>query len=255
MYLKITKPSAKMLSRPNNQCLLETECLFGEQVNILDENSEWVFCKLLTDNYKGWVKKRDLGNIKPPTHRVITNRSFLYKKNESKSDCFYYIPMGSQLSVKKIQKNWAEVYLPELDYPRKTAFVPSNHIVRLDHKTKDWVSIAEQLIGVPYKWGGRDTIGLDCSSLLQLSYQTFGSNIPRNTSEQVLLNKKAINKIEDLKRGYVVFWEGHVGIMVDNLNCLHANGHHMRIISEPLENILLRMNDRYKIIKILDFNN
>jgi hypothetical protein len=43
---------------------LETECLFGEMVEILDEHLDWVYCKLLTDNYYGWIKKNNLGQLK-----------------------------------------------------------------------------------------------------------------------------------------------------------------------------------------------
>ena len=84
---------------------------------------------------------------------------------------------------------------------------------------------------------GRDTIGLDCSGLLQLSYQTYGKSIPRNTTEQVLLEKEVVKNINDLKRGCVIFWERHVGIMIDKQNCIHANSFHMQAKTEPLSQI------------------
>ena len=107
--------------------------------------------------------------------------------------------IGAKLLVKNIKSNWAEV---EYFYKNKEqiGYVPK-HIVELDHKVKDWVSIAQLFEGIPYKWGGRNTIGIDCSALLQLSYQTYGENIPRNTSEQIKLNKDTIENISDLKRG------------------------------------------------------
>ena len=118
----------------------------------------------------------------------------------------------------------------------------------------DWVSIAQQLEGTPYRWGGRDTLGIDCSALLQLSYQTYNQNIPRNTSEQVALDKEQVNDIKNLKRGCVVFWKGHTGIMIDNLNCIHANAYHMKTITEPLVDIIDRANKDLNIIKMMDFN-
>ena len=86
------------------------------------------------------------------------------------------------------------------------------------------------MIGTPYVWGGRNSIGLDCSALLQLSYQTYGENIPRNSIDQSLLNKKKLSKIKTIKSGFVVFWKGHVGIMTDKKNCIHANAFHMEVI-------------------------
>ena len=225
-----------MKSKPTEISSLETECLFGEKVEIIDEQLDWVYCKLTTDNYCGWIRKEGLGILENPTHRVLVKRSFIYVDKNPKSNTFFYLPMGAQISVKKIISEWAHIifyYCNEL----RTGYVPSKHIVNLHHKVKDWVEVAQRLEGTPYKWGGRDTIGIDCSALLQLSYQTYGEYIPRNTSQQILLKKKNIKNICDLKRGCVIFWKGHVGIMVDNLNCIHANAFHMQTKTEPFQTI------------------
>lgn len=252
--MNIIKPSANIHSKPMKTSALETESLFGEFVEIIDHYNSWAFCKLETDDYCGWIQKKNLGNLRKPTHRVLTIRTSIYKKKDIKSNYIHYLSIGSLLSVKNFDENWAEIYLPE-NYTLKTAFVPSQHIVEIKHKVNDWVDVAEQFVGTPYKWGGRDSIGIDCSALLQLSYQSYGQNIPRNTKDQVNVDKKKITNLGKLKRGHVVFWEGHVGIMTDDIFCIHSNAFHMRTIIEPLKDINLRMGVKYKIIKILDFNN
>ena len=97
-------------------------------------------------------------------------------------------------------------------------------------------------------------MGIDCSALLQLSYETFGQNIPRNTIEQVNLNKEIITDINKLDRGSVIFWKGHVGIMVNTSHCIHANAFHMTTVVEPLKTIILRMGEKDPIIKMMNFN-
>jgi cell wall-associated NlpC family hydrolase len=161
--------------------------------------------------------------------------------------------MGAKILVENIKSDWAEI---SLYYNNKiqTGYVPTKHIVKLHHKVKDWVEVAQLLEGTPYKWGGRDTIGLDCSALLQLSYQTYGETIPRNTSQQIQLKKKNIKNINDLKRGCVIFWKGHVGIMIDSLNCIHANTFHMKTKTEPLFQIIGRIDEDFNVIKMMDFN-
>ena len=250
--MNIINSSAFMKSEPSDTSPLETECLFGEKVEIIDESLDWFFCRLNTDNYCGWVKKKDLGKLVNPTHRVLAPRSFVYVDKNLKSNCLLYLPLGSKLLVNNIESEWAQVSLQTKE--TEIGYVPSCHIVSLNHKVRDWVSIAELLVGTPYKWGGRDTIGIDCSALLQLSYQTYGKDIPRNTSEQIKLKNNNIRDIDDLKRGCVVFWEGHVGIMVNQLNCVHANAFHMQTKIEPLSNIIKRMGKYLKIIKMMDFN-
>ena len=250
--MKIINSSVPMKSEPTDTSPLETECIFGETVEILDESFDWVYCKLCTDSYHGWIKKKNLGKTENPTHRVIANRSFVYADKNPKSNHLLYLPLGAQLVINNIQSEWAEISL--YNNKKQVGYVPSNHIVSLDHKVKDWVAIAELFLGTPYKWGGRDTIGIDCSALLQLSYQTYGENIPRNTSQQVKLKKKNIKNINDLKRGCVIFWKGHVGIMIDSLNCIHANAFHMKTKTEPLFQIIARMGEEFNVIKMMDFN-
>ena len=171
-----------------------------------------------------------------------------------KSNYYHYLPLGSQLSVYKIDGDWAEIFLHQ-GHSCKIGFVPKKHLINVKDTIEDWVNIAECLIGTPYKWGGRDSLGLDCSALLQLSYQTYGQNIPRNTIDQVLINKKDVTDINRLERGFVVFWKGHVGIMTDDVNCVHANAFHMKTIKEPLKDIINRMGKNSLVIKIVNFNN
>ena len=170
-----------MWLEPNEEVSLETECLFGETVNIIDEYPEWFLCELLTDNYKGWVKKNSLGILRSSTHRVLSKRSFIFKEPNIRSSCINYIPLGSKISVINIDDNWAKITLSD-KHKLSHGYVPNKHIVEINNEVVDWVKIAEQFIGTPYKWGGRDSIGIDCSALLQLSYQAYGKKIFSETS-------------------------------------------------------------------------
>ena len=251
--MNIIKASTGMWLKPNHETSLETECLFGETIKIITEHSKWCFCELVTDNYKGWVKKSSLGVFKPPTHRVLSIRSLIFKDKDIKSHFIDYLPLGSKISVVDICDNWAKIILSN-KHKFKYGYVPIKHIVEINNKVLDWVKIAEQLIDTPYKWGGRDTIGIDCSALLQLSYETYGEKIPRNSSDQINLEKELITNPYILFRGLVVFWDKHVGIMVDRFNCIHANAFHMKTVVEPLEKINKRMGGENKILKIMNFN-
>lgn len=251
--MHIIQPSTQMKESPNENSALETECLFGEKIEIKDSYMEWVYCKSETDNYSGWIKKNTIGALGNPTHRVIANRSFIYERKDAKSNCLFYLPMGAKLVIKDIQATWAKVSL-FTNYDHENGYIPSNHIIKLNHSVEDWVAIAENLINTPYRWGGKDTIGIDCSALLQLSYENYGEIIPRNTIDQLKVQKPTVSDINALRRGFVVFWKGHVAIMTDKLNCVHANAFHMKTIIEPLDEVVSRMNKENKIFKIFNFN-
>ena len=162
--------------------------------------------------------------------------------------------MCSRVVVKNIYNNWSQIYLSE-NHKHDFGYVPIKHLLKISKKIEDWVCVAEQLIGVPYKWGGRDTMGIDCSALLQLSYCNYNDDIPRNTTDQIQINRPLKNHISDLERGSVVFWKGHVATMVDKLNCIHANAFHMKTIVEPLTEVIKRIEKESKIIKMMHFIN
>ena len=153
-YMNIVKPSAQMRQKPLDTSDLETECLFGEVIEVLDTYLDWSYCKLTTDNYYGWLQNENLNYMKPATHRVISNRTFLFKDKNIKSGFFNYLPLGAQLPIKNADDKWFEVNLPNKIF-KNTAFIPRNHLVTIDHVNRDWVSIAEKLIGTPYVWGGK----------------------------------------------------------------------------------------------------
>ena len=251
--MNIITSSTAMRIINNDNSSLETECLFGEKVKILDIFSDWVNCSLKTDKYCGWIKKNNLGKLEKITHRVLAPRTYIYKDASPKSNVIMHLTLGSQLCIKKVEDEWAKTYF-WVNKIVEVGYIPTKHIVEIDHKVSDWVAIAQSLEGTPYKWGGRDTIGLDCSALLQLAYQTYGEILPRNTSNQINLKKPIVTNFDKLKRGCVIFWEGHVGIMIDKVNCIHANAYHMKTVTEPLIDIINRMDKDHQIVKMLDFN-
>ena len=105
--MNIINSSVYMKSEPTETSPLETECLFGESVEILENFAGWVYCKLLTDNYFGWIKKNSLGKLTNTTHRIINKNSFVYKEPSEKSNILLYLPLGSRLVVEKIKFGWA----------------------------------------------------------------------------------------------------------------------------------------------------
>ncbi len=94
-------------------------------------------------------------------------------------------------------------------------------------------------LGAPYLWGGRDSLGLDCSGLVQQALYAVGAACPRDTDQQALLGESVPRS--ELARGDLVFWRGHVGMMLDETRLIHANAHHMAVAIEPLSAAVARI--------------
>jgi probable lipoprotein NlpC len=86
----------------------------------------------------------------------------------------------------------------------------------------------DQWLGTPYRFGGLDKEGIDCSGFaLLLEQQVYGINMPRMTSQQVTNIKRKYE--EQLQEGDLVFFDfdgkkfSHVGIYLQNDYIVHAS--------------------------------
>lgn len=249
---QIKKSSTALRSGPSINFPLETECLYGEAIKIIKFKNKFVYCECIIDNYKGWILFSDTENFRNKTHKVITLRSFVQKYPDIKSNVILELPFGSQISAKSFVNNWVEIIIQD----NILGFIPLKHIIKIEKNIDDWIEIAEQFINTPYKWGGRNSKGIDCSALVQLSLQSAGIFFPRDSKDQVKMNWKNINDISMLNRGMLVFWKGHVGVMIDHKNLLHANASSMSVKIEDIGVVMKRheKDSVGSIIKIMTYN-
>ena len=254
---QIIRPAAPMRDKPSQQSGLETEALFGEEVSILEKKGDWVRARLDTDGYEAWLERSDLGQLPPPTHRINVVRALITSGKDIKTPNLGYLPFGALVAVMAETDGVAEIALGNRDGDGNVGggrgYIPARHTAPLDApldappdapldaKFADWVQCAEQFLGVPYRWGGRDSIGMDCSALVQLALMAGGMAAPRNSGDQFRALGATLPEGTALKRGDLIFWRGHVGIMQDAKRLLHANAWHGMVASEPLTDARTRI--------------
>ena len=107
----------------------------------------------------------------------------------------------------------------------------------------DPVEVARSFLEMPYVWGGRGGSGIDCSGLIQRALAARGIVAPRDSDMQMKSLGKIIASDEQLERGDLVFLPGHVGVMADGINLIHANLHHGKTVVEPLKTVAKRYAD------------
>ena len=209
----------------------------------------------LTDNYKGWVVLSDLGKLPEFNFYVSEIRTIILLEPDVKSQFIAYLPIRAKIKIISIDNDWAKIDLGDsfdVDY----GFIPLSHIIKKETFEQDWISFAEKFLGVPYLWGGRDSLGIDCSSLIQLSIAFIGFNIPRDTRDQIdYFKKKNFFKVQNytkgkirINRGVIIFWDGHVGVTVNKNTIIHASGHHNKVVYENLNQAIKRINKEAIII-------
>jgi len=228
--MRVAAASAPLRRSPVPDAPLDTEALMGEPVTMYDEHEGWAWVQLGTDGYVGYLPSEALGAPEPaPTHRVRALRTFLYPAPNMKTAPLRALSAAAAVAVRAVEGDYARL--------ADGGFIFANHLAPLGDREPDFVAVAERFLHTPYLWGGKTSLGLDCSGLIQVALGTAGIAAPRDTDmqQQALGAPVAVGPdLRGLRRGDLVFWKGHVGVMLDAERLLHANGHHMTVAIEPL---------------------
>jgi hypothetical protein len=231
---EVAEPQAPLRRSPSPDAPLDTEALKGERITIYDSNEEgWSWGQLAADSYVGWLPAsalRDPGP--PPTHRVAVTRTLVFPGPSIKLPPSEGLSFGCRLAIKRIEG--------PLAVTDSNGFVPACHLKPADTGEPDFVAIAERFIGVPYLWGGRTSLGIDCSGLVQLALTASGVTCPRDSDMQELaLGSAAL--LSELQRGDLLFWKDHVAIARDATTLIHANAFHMAVAFESAQEAIERI--------------
>lgn len=241
---RVAAAIAPLRRRPEHDAPLDTELLLGERVRLFEESDEgWCWLQAEGDSYVGYAPSACLADVDetaPPTARISVPRTLVFPAPDIKRPPLAALPMGARISVT------GEASDQNADYAKLASggFVVRQHIAPLDSVENDYVAVAERFIGVPYLWGGKSALGIDCSGLVQLALEMTGAPAPRDSDMQQRELGTRIAGVEGLERGDLIFWKDHVGIMADGRNLLHANAHHMMVAKEPLQATLERLQAR-----------
>ena len=207
---------------------IDTHALFGESVMVYEIDDEgWAWGQLVGDGYVGYLPADGLReSAATPNRKVSAPRTLVYPGPSMKLPTWGALPLGALVAVASEAGDFAEV--PGL------GFVWRAHLAGLEERAADFVAVAEQFLHAPYLWGGKTLCGLDCSGLIQISLGACGIAAPRDTDMMEKALGVPLDPAAPLRRGDLVFWKGHIGVMQDAQTLLHANGHHMLVVSEPL---------------------
>ena len=235
---QIRHATAPMRATPDAAAGLDNEALFGEPVSLFEEAGGWAWVQLERDGYVGYVPAETLAaDVLASTHRVQCPGTFVYSEPSIKRPPLAHLSLNAYVTAGEPASDERFIALVTGGY------VYARHLAAVGTHARDFVDVAEQLIHTPYLWGGRTRLGLDCSALVQLALEAAGRICPRDSDMAAVELGTAVlvpADLEGLRRGDIVYWPGHCGIMIDSVMLLHANGHHMATVIEPLSQVARR---------------
>lgn len=224
---------AGLHARPDSASEQVSEVLAGDIFTVYEQARGLAWGQCRSDGYVGYVRADALGPVIAPDARVCVPMTPLYSAPDLKSAITDFLPLNARV------QNAGQ----DGDYVRLTGtggYVFYRHLAPLGRLESDFVLVAQRFVGVPYVWGGKTFAGMDCSGLVQTALAATGVPAPRDTDMMERELGHAI-ALSDAARGDLLFWKGHMGVVLEGARLLHANGFHMQVAIEPLAEALPRI--------------
>lgn len=230
---RLAMPSAALRRAADAASEQMDQLLFGELFDVLEEQGGWAFGQARRDGYVGFVEIAALGEAEAEiTHWVSALRTYAFSEPNIKSAPVGLYSMNSLIAVQACEGRFVK--------GAGTGWLVEAHLSPIGFCETDHAGVAERFLGAPYQWGGRESLGLDCSGLVQQALYACARGCPRDSDQQQDLGH-AIDR-KDLQRGDLIFWRGHVAILTDERTIVHANAHHMMTAREGLNEAIARIH-------------
>ena len=201
-------PCINIYERPSISSKISSQIIYGEKFKILKKVKNFLKIVTVYDKYVGYIKNKKFINKFKPSHKVKVLKTRINKTNT-------YLPFSTEIEIKKRKKNYVMF--------EKGKWIKEKDNIFLNKKEKNFIKVFKLFLNCKYKWGGKTHQGIDCSALVQLFYKFNNKFFPRDTIDQIKTKKGTTNKIS-FRKGYIIFWKGHVAVCIDAKNLIHAYG-------------------------------
>lgn len=232
-------PSAAIRRDASASAGMDDQVLYGEEFAVLEERDGWCWGFSRADGYVGWVEASALsGETFKADHKITALRTYLFPEPDFKKPPLALLNLNARFLAGEVEGKFVEA--------RGAGWITAHHTAPLSEFAGDFVAVAEAHLGAPYLWGGKESLGLDCSGLVQMALAAAGIDVPRDADQQEAVLKEIWDDVtwnDERDRGDIYFWPGHVGILTDSEHLLHANAFTMDVTLEPFSEAVARIRE------------
>ena len=240
-YFTNNFPIINLYKNPSTKSEIVTQMIYGESFSIFKKKKNWLNIKIKEDNYKGYIKYKKYSSFLKPTHKVSVLKADIFKYPNKKK--INQLTFNSKVKIVDNKNQFLRF---------KDGWISRNNLKPIKYVEKDLFKKISIFKNIVYKWGGKSFKGIDCSALVQICLNFNNKFCPRDAKDQVKYFKKNINK-KKLKKNDVIYWKGHVAVVVSKKKLIHAYGPYKKTvimsISKTIELIEKTANLKVKSCK------
>ena len=224
-------PYINLYEKPSYRSKISSQVIYGEKFKILSKKKGWLKIKTAFDKYVGYTKNIKYSNKFSPTHKISVQKTniFSFPKNSNKYKQTKKLPFASKIEILKKYKNFIMF--------EKNKWIYSKDIKKNNFKEKNFIKILNLFVNCKYKWGGKTFDGIDCSALVQMYYLYNNKYFPRDTKDQIKIKKGPKNS-NNLKKGNIIYWKGHVAVCINSKKLIHAYGPRKKVLIMNIKNTI-----------------
>ncbi len=208
-----------------------TQLIYGDTFKKIKKTGDWIKIKNNYDNYIGYIKNKNFPAFQKNSHKVHVLLSNLYAKPNNRSKIKKKLSFGSRILVTGKKNGF---------FKFEKIWIKKKDVKKINFKSSNIFKDSIKFIGVKYKWGGKHFSGIDCSALVQLCLNFNNKFCPRDTKDQIKYFKRKID-FKKIKKGDLVFWKGHVAIVISKSKLIHAYGPSKKTLIMPIKLTIKRI--------------
>ena len=206
-------PVTDLYKKMSTKSELVTQMVYGDSFSIKKKTKKWLKIKVKDDNYIGYIKNKAFNEFIKPTHKIHVLKAKIYKFPNKKNK-INELTFGSKIKTEEKKLKF---------FKFKKGWINQKDLKLISYKEKNIFNKIVLFKNVKYKWGGKSFEGIDCSALIQVCINFNNKFCPRDAKDQIKYFKRNIS-LENIKKNDIIYWKGHVAVVLTKNKLIHAYG-------------------------------
>jgi len=232
---------SNLRTQPKDASELASQVVMGTPLKILESIDKWYRVQT-PEHYIGWMDtsglksctEKELNSWKKSNRFVFNGISYIaYNKPHKKGEVVTDLVLGDLFEVVSKKKRELKIKTPDgrTGYVRRRDCISFDEWTHSQPKVESILSVARQMMGSPYLWGGTSTKATDCSGFVKMVYYSQGIILARDASQQARYGDSIdFSNRTNLQPGDLLFFGQtpqrirHVGVYLGKGDFIHSSG-------------------------------